>query len=200
MSMPIIHNRESLIFSPETVIDSAYSFCGTVLEDFITPYGFLVPITAVCFQIKDWLMTGYYLDHQGVAADSCLLLTRNDRLYHFRADTKHGIPSIRAFRDTIRTQVYFTLDTQTWGEHAVAINALAHDLGLDEQATIELALSSLGKVGVPVERLQTFSRKELVAKVQEMYPNDEKGSVGDLQTFIVDTLTKHQKMKKFYEE
>lgn len=200
MSMPIIHNRESLIFSPETVIDSAYSFCGTVLEDFITPYGFLVPITAICFQIKDWLMTGYYLDHQGIAVESCLLLTRNDRLYHFRADTKHGIPSIRAFRDTIRTQVYFALDTHTWGEHAVAINALAHDQGLDEQATIELALSSLGKVGVPVERLQTFSRKELVAKVQEMYPNDEKGSVGDLQTFIVDTLTKHQKMKKFYEE
>ena len=200
MSMPIIHNRESLIFSPETVIDSAYSFCGTVLEDFITPYGFLVPITAICFQIKDWLMTGYYFDHQGVAADSCLLLTRNDRLYQFRVDTKHGMPSIRAFRDTIRTQVYFALDTQTWGEHAVAINALAHDQGLDEQATIELALSSLGKVGVPVERLQTFSRKELVAKVQEMYPNDEKGSVGDLQTFIVDTLTKHQKMKKFYEE
>lgn len=200
MSMPIIHNRESLIFSPETVIDSAYSFCGTVLEDFITPYGFLVPITAICFQIKDWLMTGYYFDHQGVAADSCLLLTRNDRLYHFRADTKHGIPSIRAFRDTIRTQVYFALDTHTWGEHAVAINALAHDLGLDEQATIELALSSLGKVGVPVERLQTFSRKELVAKVQEMYPNDEEGSVGDLQAFIVDTLTKQQKMKKFYEE
>ena len=200
MSMPIIHNRESLIFSPETVIDSAYSFCGTVLEDFITPYGFLVPITAICFQIKDWLMTGYYLDHQGVAADSCLLLTRHNRLYHFRADTKHGIPSIRAFRDTIRTQVYFTLDTHTWGEHAVAINALAHDLGLDEQATIELALSSLGKVGVPVERLQTFSRKELVSKVQEMYPNDEEGSVGDLQAFIVDTLTKHQKMKKFYEE
>lgn len=200
MSMPIIHNRESLIFSPETVIDSAYSFCGTVLEDFITPYGFLVPITAICFQIKDWLMTGYYFDHQSIAADSCLLLTRNDRLYHFRADTKHGIPSIRAFRDTIRTQVYFALDTHTWGEHAVAINALAHDLGLDEQATIELALSSLGKVGVPVERLQTFSRKELVAKVQEMYPNDEEGSVGDLQAFIVDTLTKHQKMKKFYEE
>ena len=200
MSMPIIHNRESLIFSPETVIDDAYSFCGTVLEDFITPYGFLIPITSVCFQIKDWLMTGYYLDHQGVAADSCLLLTRHNRLYHFRADAKHGMPSIRAFRDTIRTQVYFTLDTQTWGEHAVAINALAHDLGLDEQATIELALSSLGKVGVPVERLQTFSRKELVAKVQEMYPNDEEGSVGDLQAFIVDTLTKHQKMKKFYEE
>jgi hypothetical protein len=182
------------------VIDSAYSFCGTVLEDFITPYGFLVPITAICFQIKDWLMTGYYLDHQSIAVESCLLLTRNDRLYHFRADTKHGIPSIRAFRDTIRTQVYFALDTQTWGEHAVAINALAHDQGLDEQATIELALSSLGKVGVPVERLQTFSRKELVAKVQEMYPNDEEGSVGDLQAFIVDTLTKHQKMKKFYEE
>lgn len=200
MSMPIIHNRESLIFSPETVIDDAYSFCGTVLEDFITPYGFLIPITSVCFQIKDWLMTGYYLDHQGVAADSCLLLTRHNRLYHFRADAKHGMPSIRAFRDTIRTQVYFTLDTQTWGEHAVAINALAHDLGLDEQATIELALSSLGKVGVPVERLQTFSRIELVAKVQEMYPNDEEGSVGDLQAFIVDTLTKHQKMKKFYEE
>ena len=200
MSMPIIHNRESLIFSPETVIDNAYSFCGTVLEDFITPYGFLIPITSVCFQIKDWLMTGYYLDHQGVAADSCLLLTRHNRLYHFRADAKHGMPSIRAFRDTIRTQVYFTLDTQTWGEHAVAINALAHDLGLDEQATIELALSSLGKVGVPVERLQTFSRIELVAKVQEMYPNDEEGSVGDLQAFIVDTLTKHQKMKKFYEE
>ena len=200
MSMPIIHNRESLIFSPETVIDSAYSFCGTVLEDFITPYGFLVPITAICFQIKDWLMTGYYLDHQSIAWESCLLLTRNDRLYHFRADTKLGIPSIRAFRDTIRTQVYFALDTHTWGEHAVAINALAHDLGLDEQATIELALSSLGKVGVPVERLQTFSRKELVAKVQEMYPNDEEGSVGDLQAFIVDTLTKHQKMKKFYEE
>ena len=200
MSMPIIHNRESLIFSPETVIDNAYSFCGTVLEDFITPYGFLIPITSVCFQIKDWLMTGYYLDHQGVAADSCLLLTRHTRLYHFRADAKHGMPSIRAFRDTILTQVYFTLDTQTWGEHAVAINALAHDLGLDEQATIELALSSLGKVGVPVERLQTFSRKELVAKVQEMYPNDEEGSVGDLQAFIVDTLTKHQKMKKFYEE
>ena len=200
MSMPIIHNRESLIFSPETVIDNAYSFCGTVLEDFITPYGFLIPITAVCFQIKDWLMTGYYLDHQGVAADSCLLLTRHDRLYQFRADKKHGIPSIRAFRDTIRTQVYFSLDTQTWGEHAVAINALAHDQGLDEQATIELALSSLGKVGVPVERLQTFSRKELVAKVQEMYPNDEDGSVGDLQAFIVDALTKHQKMKKFYEE
>ena len=200
MSMPIIHNRESLIFSPEVVIDNAYSFCGTVLEDFITPYGFLIPITSVCFQIKDWLMTGYYLDHQGVAADSCLLLTRHNRLYHFRADAKHGMPSIRAFRDTIRTQVYFTLDTQTWGEHAVAINALAHDLGLDEQATIELALSSLGKVGVPVERLQTFSRKELVAKVQEMYPNDEEGSVGDLQAFIVDTLTKHQKMKKFYEE
>jgi antitoxin component of MazEF toxin-antitoxin module len=96
--------------------------------------------------------------------------------------------------------VYFALDTHTWGEHAVAINALAHDLGLDEQATIELALSSLGKVGVPVERLQTFSRKELVAKVQEMYPNDEEGSVGDLQAFIVDTLTKQQKMKKFYEE
>ena len=200
MSMPIIHNRESLIFSPETVIDSAYSFCGTVLEDFITPYGFLVPITAICFQIKDWLMTGYYLDHQSIAVESCLLLTRNDRLYQFRVDTKHGMPSIRAFRDTIRTQVYFSLDTQTWGEHAVAINALAHDQGLDEQATIELALSSLGKVGVPVERLQTFSRKELVAKVQEMYPNDEKGSVGDLQAFIVDTLTKHQKMKKFYEE
>ena len=200
MSMPIIHNRESLIFSPETVIDSAYSFCGTVLEDFITPYGFLVPIAATCFQIKDWLMTGYYLDHQGIAWESCLLLTRNDRLYHFRADTKHGIPSIRAFRDTIRTQVYFALDTHTWGEHAIAINALAHDLGLDEQATIELALSSLGKVGVPVERLQTFSRKELVSKVQEMYPNDEEGSVGDLQAFIVDTLTKHQKMKKFYEE
>lgn len=200
MSMPIIHNRESLIFSPETVIDSAYSFCGTVLEDFITPYGFLVPITAICFQIKDWLMTGYYLDHQGVAADSCLLLTRNDRLYQFRVDTKHGMPSIRAFRDTIRTQVYFSLDTQTWGEHAIAINALAHDLGLDDQATIELALSSLGKVGVPVERLQTFSRKELVAKVQEMYPNDEEGSVGDLQAFIVDALTKQQKMKKFYEE
>ncbi len=36
--------------------------------------------------------------------------------------------------------------------------------------------------------------------VQEMYPNDEEGSVGDLQAFIVDTLTKHQKMKKFYEE
>lgn len=200
MSMPIIHNRESLIFSPETVIDSAYSFCGTVLEDFITPYGFLVPITAICFQIKDWLMTGYYLDHQSIAVESCLLLTRNDRLYQFRADTKHGMPSIRAFRDTIRTQVYFALDTQTWGEHAVAINALAHDQGLDEQATIELALSSLGKVGVPVERLQTFSRKELVAKVQEMYPNDEKGSVGDLQAFIVDALTKQQKMKKFYEE
>lgn len=200
MPMPIIHNRESLIFSPETVIDSAYSFCGTVLEDFITPYGFLVPITAICFQIKDWLMTGYYLDHQSIVVESCLLLTRNDRLYHFRADTKHGIPSIRAFRDTIRTQVYFALDTQTWGEHAVAINALAHDQGLDEQATIELALSSLGKVGVPVERLQTFSRKELVAKVQEMYPNDEEGSVGDLQAFIVDTLTKQQKMKKFYEE
>lgn len=200
MSMPIIHNRESLIFSPETVIDSAYSFCGTVLEDFITPYGFLVPITAICFQIKDWLMTGYYLDHQSIAVESCLLLTRNDRLYHFRADTKLGIPSIRAFRDTIRTQVYFALDTHTWGEHAVAINALAHDLGLDEQATIELALSSLGKVGVPVERLQTFSRKELVSKVQEMYPNDEEGSVGDLQAFIVDTLTKQQKMKKFYEE
>lgn len=200
MSMPIIHNRESLIFSPETVIDSAYSFCGTVLEDFITPYGFLVPITAICFQIKDWLMTGYYLDHQSIAVESCLLLTRNDRLYQFRADTKHGMPSIRAFRDTIRTQVYFALDTHTWGEHAVAINALAHDLGLDEQATIELALSSLGKVGVPVERLQTFSRKELVAKVQEMYPNDEEGSVGDLQAFIVDALTKQQKMKKFYEE
>jgi hypothetical protein len=198
--MPIIHNRESLIFSPEAVTDNAYSFCGTVLEDFITPYGFLVPITAVCFQIKDWLMTGYYLDHHGVAADSCLLLTRHNRLYHFRVDTKHGMPSIRAFRDTIRTQVYFTLDTQTWGEHAIAINALAHDLGLDEQATIELALSSLGKVGVPVERLQTFSRKELVAKVQEMYPNDEEGSVGDLQAFIVDALTKQQKMKKFYEE
>ena len=200
MPMPIIRNRESLIFSPETVIDSAYSFCGTVLEDFITPYGFLVPITAICFQIKDWLMTGYYLDHQSIAWESCLLLTRNDRLYHFRADTKHGIPSIRAFRDTIRTQVYFALDTHTWGDHAIAINALAHDLGLDEQATIELALSSLGKVGVPVERLQTFSRKELVSKVQEMYPNDEEGSVGDLQAFIVDTLTKHQKMKKFYEE
>ena len=200
MSMPIIHNRESLIFSPEVVTDNAYSFCGTVLEDFITPYGFLVPITAICFQIKDWLMTGYYLDHQGVAVDSCLLLTRDNRLYRLRVDTKHGMPSIRAFHDTIRTQVYFTLDTQTWGEHAVAINALAHDQGLDEQATVELALSSLGKVGVPVERLQTFSRKELVAKVQEMYPNDENGSVGDLQAFIIDALTKHQKMKKFYEE
>lgn len=200
MSMPIIHNRESLIFSPEVVTDNAYSFCGTVLEDFITPYGFLVPITAICFQIKDWLMTGYYLDHQGVAVDSCLLLTRDNRLYHFRVDAKHGMPSIRAFHDTIRTQVYFTLDTQTWGEHAIAINALAHDQGLDEQATVELALSSLGKVGVPVERLQTFSRKELVAKVQEMYPNDENGSVGDLQAFIIDALTKHQKMKKFYEE
>ena len=200
MSMPIIHNKETLIFSPEVAIDNAYSFCGTVLEDFITPFGVLIPITAVSFQIKDWLMTGYYIDHQGVAADSCLLLTRHDRLYAFRADEKHGIPSIRAFRDTIRTQVYYALDTQTWGEHAIAINALAHDQGLDSEGTIKLAMSSLGKVGVPVERLKTFSRKELVAKVQEMYPNDEEGSVGDLQAFIVDTLTKHQKMKKFYEE
>jgi len=200
MSLPLIINKETITFSPQVVKDSSYGFCPTTLEDFITPYGILIPINIAVFSIKDWLETGYYPTYNAVLDAGCLLLTRHNRLYLFRDDEARILPVFRAYPDMVKTHVHYPLELLTFGEHATAINALAFDRGLDAEETIAMAKESLGKLGVPVERLQTFSRLELVAKVQEMYPNDESGSVGDLAAFIEKSIARHNKRRESLKE
>ena len=200
MSLPLIINKETITFSPQAVKDSSYGFCPTVLEDFITPYGILIPINSAVFSIKDWLETGYYPTYNTVMDSACLPLTRHNRLYIFRDDESRMLPVFRAYPDMIKTHVHYPLELQTYGEHATAINALAFERELNAEETIALAKESLSKQGIPVERLQTFSRIELVAKVQEMYPNDENNTVGDLAAFIEKSIARHNKRRESLKE
>ncbi len=196
MSMPVIIDKNTIVFAPQVSKDSSYGICNTCLEDFITPFGVLIPINSSIFAIKDWLETGYFICHDSSLDSACLLLTRNNRLYTMREDSDRMIPSFLAYFDTIKPQVYHILEVFTFGEHATALNALIQERGLDMDAAVTLAKESFSKMGIPVERLQTFSRLDLVAKVQEMYPNDESGSVGDLPAFVEKSLARHNNRRE----